>query len=136
MSDSNADLDKLMKSISGLIDGCFSDLQKIAKSIEAAQAEKEKAEQAKQAADKKAQDENQKKAEEAANNLKKAMLSQKFPPKLDPTQAAQIPKLISKYIDKNGVRLSDTVSVQPDIDFDPKKMQLKKFELKVTITFP
>lgn len=86
---------------------------------------------------KKQQQQAQKDAEAASkklnDDLKKMLQGQQSPP--DPKQAPKFTDFLEKYIDKNGVKLKDWGSVKPDIDIDPKKMQLKKFELDWTWKF-
>lgn len=86
---------------------------------------------------KKQQQQAQKDADAASKKLNedlKKMLQGQQPPS-DPKQAPKFPDFLEKYIDKNGVKLKDWGSVKPDIDFDPKKMQFKKFELVWTWKF-
>ncbi len=135
MSD-DADLDVFIKAISKSIDTYFADLAKIMKKIEADAAEKAKAEKARAAAEEKAQAEDQKKADALSESLRKKIFSIPPPKKLDPSQGPKITDLILKHFDKNGVKVSDTITVGADVDFDVKKMKFNKFVPTVTITFP
>jgi hypothetical protein len=86
---------------------------------------------------KEAQEQAQKEAEAASKKLSedlKKMLKGEKPPS-DPKEPDKLTQALGKYIDKNGLKLKDWGSVKPDIDIDPKKMQLKKFELQWTWKF-
>jgi len=84
-----------------------------------------------------AQEQAQKEAEAASKKLSedlKKMLKGEKPPS-NPKEPDKLTKALEKFIDKNGVKLKDWGSVKPDIEIDPKKMQLKKFELEWTWKF-
>jgi hypothetical protein len=84
-----------------------------------------------------AQQQAQKEADAASKKLSedlKKMLKGEKPPS-DPKEPDKLTKALEKFIDKNGVKLKDWGSVKPDIEIDPKKMQLKKFELQWTWKF-
>jgi hypothetical protein len=83
---------------------------------------------------KKVQTQAEKDAEEASKKLNedlKKMLQGQKPPS-DPKQTNKLTDFMGKYIDKNGLKLKDWGSVKPDIDIDPKKMQLKKLGVEWT----
>ena len=129
------DADAYMKKITDALDGMFADLRKVAKQVADAAAAEEKAEAAREAAAGKAQADQRKQADAAAEAWRKRIMSLPPAPRMDPSQAVKIPDFITKYIDKNGVKLGDSLSISADVDFDLKKMQLKKFVPTVTLTF-
>ncbi|HLY54682.1 MAG TPA: hypothetical protein VKS60_03955 [Stellaceae bacterium] len=124
------DFDVVAKAISKLVDDWGKALEKIGKELADVQAEIEKME-----ALKKQREGLTKDADQASNDLVQKILSVKIPPKADPQQMLKLPDVVTKYIDKNGVKLGDYGSLKPDIDIDIKKMQFKKFGLTWTWKF-
>src|SRR5579862_7962123 len=112
------DFDVVAKAISKLVDDWGKALEKIGKELADVQAEIEKME-----ALKKQREGLTKDADQASNDLVQKILSVKIPPKADPQQMLKLPDVVTKYIDKNGVKLGDYGSLKPDIDIDIKKMQ-------------
>ena len=132
MSDSK-EFDQILKAAAKLIDDWGKEIEKIAKALDKTQGDDgdeddPKADKAKD----KAQDKATKEAEAASKELQKKLTTLKIPPKADPKQAIKLPDFLTKNISKNGLKIGDYGSVKPDIDFDVKKMQLKKVELTWT----
>jgi Sec-independent protein translocase protein TatA len=139
--DQGADIDELIKDAGNILDAWKKAIDEIAKDL--AKLDKPKGGSAggkdggKKDGGNKQQQQAQKDADAASKKLNedlKRMLQGQKPPS-DPKQAPKFTDFLQKYIDKNGVKLKDWGSLKPDIDFDPKKMQLKKFELVWTWKF-
>ena len=126
----DSDLDAVAKTISRMVDDWGKALEKIRKQLADLEADFAKDELAK-----KQQEILTKIAEPATKDLVQQILSVKIPPKADPKQMLKLPDVVTKYIDKNGVKLGDYGSLKPDIDVDIKKMQFKKVGLTWTWTF-
>ena len=113
------DFDQIVKAATKLIEDWGKAIDKIAK-MEALK--KQRAAAAKDA--------------DAANKaLSDKIFGLKIPPKADPQQMLKLPDVITKIIDKNGVKIGDYGSLKPDIDLDTKKMQFKKVGLIWTWKF-
>jgi len=125
-----ADYDQVVKAITKLVDDWSKVIDKIAKEIADAQAEIDKLE-----ALKKQRESLTKDADAASKDLGQKIFSVKIPPKADPQQMLKLPDFVTKYVDKNGVKMGDYGSLKPDIDLDLKKMQFKKVGLTWTWTF-
>ncbi|MBV9756240.1 MAG: hypothetical protein JO047_04230 [Alphaproteobacteria bacterium] len=140
--DQTTDIDDLIKAAGKILDAWKSAIDDIAKELQKLDKAKGGGDTkdsggGKKDGNKKQQQQAQKDADAASKklseDLKKMLQGQQAPP--DPKQAPKFPDFLEKYIDKNGVKLKDWGSVKPDIDFDPKKMQFKKFELDWTWKF-
>ena len=133
-----ADIDELIKDAGKLLEAWKKAIDDIAKDLAKLSNAKGGGETKDGGKDnKKTQQQAQKDADAASKKLSadlKKMLQGQQPPS-DPKQAPKFTDFLDKYIDKNGVKLKDWGSVKPDIDIDPKKMQLKKFELVWTWKF-
>jgi hypothetical protein len=122
-----ADFDQVAKLVSKIMDDWSKSLDKIAKELKDVQDQIDKME-----ALKKQRDGLAKQADDASKDVSSKIFSLKIPPKADPQQMLKLPDFITKYVDKDGVKLGDYGSVKPDIDFDTKKMQFKKVGLTWT----
>jgi hypothetical protein len=124
------DFDQIVKAATKLIEDWGKAIDKIAKDIKEAQDEIDKMEALKKQRAAAAKD-----ADAANKALSDKIFGLKIPPKADPQQMLKLPDVITKIVDKNGVKLGPYGSLKPDIDLDIKKMQFKKVGLTWTWTF-
>jgi hypothetical protein len=146
--DQGADIDELIKDAGKVLDSWKKAIDDIAKDLaklgdgkgaKGGNADKgDKGDKSGKGDDsKKLQEQAQKDADDASKKLSedlKKMLQGQKPPS-DPKQLPKLTDFMEKYIDKNGIKLKDWGSVKPDIDIDPKKMQIKKLGVQWTWKF-
>jgi hypothetical protein len=139
--DQGADIDELIKDAGKILDAWKKAIDDIAKDLSKLADDSkgggkgDKGDKGGKGGDnKKLQTQAEKDADEASKKLNddlKKMLQGQKPPS-DPKQTGKLTDFMEKYIDKNGLKLKDYGSVKPDIDIDPKKMQLKKLGVQWT----